>query len=324
MKKILTSFFLTILFTSIYSQYEKLPKWASNIPKSSKSAVYAIGISDTKLDEQTAYKQAIFRAKIILSMLNNAKAMQSKDYFTISRNDMSCQKMQRLGKIESSSLFDTINVTIVKKEYNKFNEAIVLIKQSIIDENAQIIDSLQVLCDSYLQETGIGNGFDFIRSFKLDSYIKSNSDSTKFLYECYDNNNEIRYSVTYNDTTYNTPGTVYEYNNTKDQSDIQTTDYQGVSDLKKGLWKAYIDVVIQSILSHSDLVGSTSKKSGDNYVNDETSTTGKDEKLSREISSNNLSFYIRNIDIVDNKMMLNLSLTTTQKKSWLNNIFSKN
>ena len=311
------------LFTGAYSQYGKLPHWVKNIPKSSRSVIYAVGISDTKLNEKKAYEQATNRAKIIVSLLKDATVMQSKDYFTVSRNDMSCQKMERLAKIVSTNIFDTLSISVVKKEYNLHQEAIVLIKYTLDDNSISKTDSVKVYCDSYLQEVGIGNGFDFIRSFKMNSSIKSKTDSITLKYDCYDNNNEVSFTVEYCDSAYKMPGTVYEYRNTKNKSDISNVDYQGVSSLKKGLWKAYLDDILQGILNNSNLTESKTKNSADLYSNESNNYKDKNEKLSREISSNHLSFNIRNIDIVDNKLLLNLNLVSEKEKSWFSKLFNK-
>ncbi|MBI5218047.1 MAG: hypothetical protein HY958_03860 [Bacteroidia bacterium] len=320
MQKIISFIFICTCISSFAQNATDVPGWFTNIPKSNNKKIYAIGISDPKMEEADAYKLAILRAKAMLALFRKSTVQQVVDLYESQKeegNIQNSQKLEKLSKIFSTYAVDSAQIEIVEKEYNKDMEALVLIREVVPKlDTAKFKDTVKVECNSFMQEFKIDEASKSVTNYIQGALeIKGKTrDSLKCYFECVDENN-VDFSVvtTFMDSVYCTHSTMHEYKNSTDK-EINPSDYFGYSHTKKGLWKAYLDAVLQNMIALSDIMKFKTKNAADNYGNETNKDfEAKDENLTRNISCNTLSVALKEIAINQNKLWLKMAAVSYEK-----------
>lgn len=312
-----------LLFSAWAQPATDLPGWVTNIPKSNARKIYALGVSDTKMEEKDAYRLALLRAKAMLSLFHSAGIRQVVDLYE-SRKDqgaeLNTQKLEKLSKVFSKYIVDSAQVEVVKKVYTVDQEAIVLIRENIPQvDTAKCRDTIFVESNSFLQEFKIDEASKFVKSFELGAFQVNckQKDTLKFFYNCTDENN-IDYSVTatFMDSVFTSFSTMHEYKSTTN-SEIDPAEYLGFSNMKKGLWKAYFDAVMQNMISITNIMSSKTKNASDAYQNESnTGSASKDEHLFRNISNNSISVTLRDMQVFNNTLWVKMSVVSVDKSEF--------
>lgn len=317
----LTLLFFIFLSSVAFSQVATdLPGWVTSIPKTNNKKVYALGISDPKMEEKEAYRLAILRAKTMLALFHSSNIKQVIDLYESQKEqgaEMNAQKLEKLSKIYSKYIVDSAQIEVVKRTYTVDQEAIVLIKETIPKlDTAKFKDTIIVESNTFMQEFKIDEASKSVKNFIIGALEidGKNKDTLKFYYECADENNiDFTINATFMDTVFTTFNTMHEYKSTTN-TEVNGTEFLGYSNLKKGLWKAYFDAVLQNMIAITNIMSTKTKNAGDAYKNDGTTDyTSKDEHLYRNISSNTLSVALRDIAISKNIFWVKMAAVSFDK-----------
>ena len=315
-------FILILLSRITFAQVPtNLPGWVTSIPKSNAKKIYSIGISDPKMDEEQAYQLALLRAKAMLAIFHQCTVQQAIDLYKSDRQDgvnIYTEKLEKLSKIYSKYILDTTRIEIVNKKYTSDMEAIVLIREVMTrPDTCKFKDTIKVESVSFLQEIRIDEASKSASNFSMAAIeVKGKTgDSFKFYFDCVDENNvDVSIASTFQDTIEANTSTMQEYKNSTERN-IDPAKYGGYSNMKKGIWKAYLDAVLQNIISTSNMLTSKNKTAADLYKSDTNSNydNSKDENLNRNVSSNTLSVSLKAIEISKNKIWVDLKMEDYSK-----------
>lgn len=307
MNKLFILFFLCLTSIAFSQVPTDLPGWVTNIPKTNNKKIYAIGISDPKMEKKDAYRLALLRAKAMLSLFHNSNIKQVVDLYESQKEqgaEMNAQKLEKLSKIYSKYVVDSAQIEIVKKIYTVDQEAIVLIKETVPKlDTARYKDTIIVESNTFMQEFKIDEASKSVKNFILGTFEIDGrtKDTLKFYYECADENNiDFTITATFMDSVFTNFNTMHEYRNTT-ESEVNAAEFLGYSNLKKGLWKAYFDAVLQNMIALTNIMATKTKNAADAYKNDGTNDyASKDEHLYRNISNNSISVALKDIVISKN------------------------
>ncbi|HBX49845.1 MAG: hypothetical protein A2275_06860 [Bacteroidetes bacterium RIFOXYA12_FULL_35_11] len=322
MRNIIFVIVFIIASFSVYAQIPtNLPGWVTSIPKSNAKRIYSIGISDPKMEEGQAYQLALLRAKAMLAVFHQCTVQQAIDLYKSDKQDgvnIYTEKLEKLSKIYSKYIIDTTRLEIVNKKYTSDMEAIVLIREVLTTpDTCKFKDTLKVECISFLQEFRIDEASKSASNFSMAAIdVKGRTgDSLKFYFDCVDENNvDVSIASTFQDTIESSTSTMQEYENSTERV-IDLAKYGGYSNMKKGIWKAYLDAVLQNIISASNMMISKNKTATDLYKSDTNSNydNSKDENLNRNVSSNTLSVSLKSVEISKNKIWVDLKMEDYSK-----------
>lgn len=297
-----------------------LPGWVTDIPKSNAKKIYTLGISDTKMEEGDAYRLAFLRAKAMLTLFHNSQIKQVADLYESQKEqgaELNAQTLDKLSKFYSKYVVDSAQIEVLKQIYTEDQEVILLVREIVPSiDTAKCKDTIIVEGSSYMNEYKIDESSKLVKSFELGvlEITCKTKDSLKLFYECADENNvDFTIKSTFMDSIFTSFSTMHEYKNTT-SNEINSTEYLGSSNLKKGLWKAYIDAVLQNMISLTNIMASKTKNASDAYKNDgNTESISKDEHLFRNISSNQLSLVLRGIEISKNTLWVKMTAVSFVK-----------
>lgn len=111
---------------------DTLPSWFFKLPKSTASAVYAIGISDPDLTPKDAAFQLLHRAKSLAVLYDKALIQYYRDVYTIDNVGGGYksygQRFDTYFKLSSTTEADSNCFEVVKTYCTRYNEAIVLVR----------------------------------------------------------------------------------------------------------------------------------------------------------------------------------------------------
>lgn len=351
MKQILVFFVFCFSISVLNAQYYELPKWSDDLPYAlKKGEIYAIGISDPRMeDDNFAEEVAIRRALTLAVIQNEVKIYYASDYFEKKSEEyrwfVMKEDVQELGKIKASAHVDSTNYEIVKTEINKNGETIVLLKfMPGVSQDTNFF----VTAEYYRQDFEVSNtrAHESIRSIKLttDWIVSKNTDTLTTFFHMTNFNGSISTEIKHDTTSIVPPGYYYRYAGTlKEGFDI--VDYNTSVSMLKGLWIAYIDSFMQSIMKLSKNYSSKMETVGDDYKvnrNDGISETST-ESLARSVCINTLTFTYGGMDVHKNflyprifleskrlyysgngpeEIIDTTEIETPKKKCWLGRLFT--
>jgi len=347
-------FCFSILNAQEYVNYYQLPVWAEDLPYSvGNSEIYAIGMSDPRMEDKVLAKEiALHRAIIMAVLLNSSTVYYAADYFEKKSEEyrwfVMTEDVQELGKMQAAGWVDKNSYEILNTDENTNGETVVLIKYIPSIKNDT---NFFVSAEYYRQDFEISNtrAMESVRSIKLSvSWLETNkSDTLKSFFHMTNWNNSISTEILYKNNTITPPGYTYEYaSSIPDTFDLKL--YSNSVSLKKGLWIAYIDSYMQSVIKISKNYNAKFSTVNDDYkVNrDDGITEYSIESLSRISCKNELSFEFGGLGIYKNALYPRVYLindripyikygdipvsdkkpnkSETPKKCWFKRIFSKN
>ena len=281
-----------------------LPDWLFNLPASTSNTLYALGISDPGMEKEKAFQLAELRAKAIIAMFFQSKVTFIIDNYSNERiaenRDEFITRYENLFSIVSALSASPANIEIVNKEYTSFGEALLLIKFSprITEEHA---DRILLEINSYEVERQKYNTFEIEEKFDLTGSFAgpvNDSSKTNFYYSFHSLNNLFEISSKYMGEEYQFPYYSFKY---QGQSMEDNTIFETSinNKLNYGLWKAYIETLVQKIFNMSLAFAVDIKRVGDDY-------TSESQDFSREVSEANMSFRLNKFYIYNNRLSLEI------------------
>jgi hypothetical protein len=310
MKQLFVFFTFCLCFFIANAQYYQLPVWVEDLPYSfNKDVIYAIGISDPRMtDTLLAEKTAIHRAITMTVLFNSAKIYYASDYFETKSEEYRWfvikEDIEELGKVEAQAYVENNSYEILQKQINKNGETLVLIRY-ISDSSKDA--NFFVKGEYYRQDFELSNtrAHESIRSIKIETKWKQNDrqDTLKSSFHMSNYNGDISCWISYDNKKITPPGFFYHYEpSIPDRFNI--VNYNTSVSLLKGLWIAYLDSYMQSILKISKNYSSKMETVYNGYKvnrNDGITETSQ-ESLARSVCRNTLSFEFGGIGINKNSL----------------------
>ncbi len=323
MKQIITFFTFCLIFGFVNAQYYSMPDWTEDLPYSAnENDIFAIGISDPRMtDTILAEAVAIHRAISMAVLLNESQVYYASDYFEVKSEEyrwfVMKEDIEELGKFEAKCYVDKSNYEIINKQINKNGETLVLIKFSPNDDNSP---NFYISGEYYRQDFEVSNtrSHESIRSLHLNTkWIKTdnNKDTLSSSFKMTNYNGSISSEIYFDEEKITPPGYYYHYK-TNLEENFNLADYNTSVKLLKGLWIAYFDSYVQSILSISKNYSSKMETVYDDYkVNrkDGINETAQ-ESLARSVCKNTLSFDYGGIGISNNSLFPRIYISGERKQ----------
>lgn len=285
---------------------ERLPDWFINPSIYASTNDFMIGISDPGMDSVKALGNAIFRAKALYFLSEETIVENVSDNFVINREKgkpvLSSQYME-FTKIKSKKRFNSKNFVVDKKMFTKYGECIVLISFNN-KPIGQKKDTLTVTAE--LMELVQENSFNLNNTFfsRMKAYLNPGSkggrqENMSYIYQARKDGFDM-ISMYNNDTIY-LPVRPYRYLSNVDLfPENKVKKPEGFSSsVNRGLWNAYINLILKHLNYHNNYLQSTVKKSFDNYS---SSTQG----IVRMVSRNSFSFKLKRITLDEQQLDLNM------------------
>ena len=277
-----------------------LPTWMLNPPKATNDNLYIIGISDPGMDSITAVKLAALRAKTIIVLLNNSNIKNVTDFYSNIQSQTHKNMFEYYSQIFAS--YNIGNEIIVKNFYTKYNEAIVLIKIPTNDTTLFNKDSITVNCELYKMDMNMEYGTQYEAMFSINTKKYNGDTCSNSNYVLTEVNGNSDVLTEYLDNKITIPNYYFNYKIFEnDSSHIQLK-------ADTGLWKEYIKSILLDILNLSQINSIKIKTFAEDY-------SSIYEKMTREISNNNLQFNIEAIQIINNKLDVQLNIKESSLKS---------
>lgn len=283
-----------------------LPEWLTSIPVSTNKSVYAIGISDPGMDEMQANLLAVLRAKTVIALLVSPKISSLTDNYSkeqkTKRTDQFTTKYVNYYRILASLNGNPEQFEVVEKYTSSFGEVIVLMKYTPDILTKSVIDSLMFKIDYYQAERQLKNKFEFEEKCEVYGLSKQNNGSEEIdlFYYYFRAVNQFSEIVSrFNGEELGFPQTIFRYQSLMSTSADKQSFILSYK-LNYGLWKAFVDSLIQKITSETINPDVSMQRLGDNY-----SSSSQD--LSREVSESDPVFRIQGIQVSNNRLSLMLN-----------------
>jgi hypothetical protein len=298
MKQFLMTFIICCGFSAAFAQYHILPEWAEDLPnKLGTNEIYAVGISDPRMsDKELAKEIALHRAIAMAVMLYESDIYYASDYFEKKSEEYRWfilkENVEELGKVKAYARVDEENYKILEVSENTNGETLVLIKYRPSNETDY---NFTVNAEYYNQVFEVSNtrALEFVRSAKLTTSWKKEgeTDSLKTYFHMTNFNNSISSEVKYGSIEIKSPGYSYLYKSSIPDS-LVISNYTAAVNLQKGLWIAYYDSYLQSIMRISKNYSSKMGTVFDDYkVNrNDGITEYSTESLARSSCRNKIGF----------------------------------
>lgn len=144
---------------------DTLPSWFFKMPKSTATAVYAIGISDPDLTPKDAAFQALHRAKSLAVLYDKALIQYYRDVYTLDNESGGYksygQRFDTYFKLSSTTRADSNCFEVVQTYCTRYNEAVVLVRfnPSVADVSSKC-DQITTVGTALYIEAQIGDVFE--------------------------------------------------------------------------------------------------------------------------------------------------------------------
>lgn len=278
-----------------------LAGWLSNIPDSDENTIYAIGISDPGMAPEEAVQLAILRAKIISALLLQAKISSITDSYS---NDEAGTNSNRFATkyinyylILASFSASPEQFQIINQFYTSFNEAVVLVKYDLSAPASKIIDSVMLKIDIYQAERQQKNKFEFEEKCEIYGLSKQNNsrEGIEIFYYFYRSVNHYAEIVSrYNGEEVDFPQSIFRYQTLSD-ADLPTGVNEASYKLSNGLWKAFLQSLLQNYTLSVINPDVEIAQVGDNYPS-------SSQNLSRESVVASPAFRIKGLRVFNNEL----------------------
>jgi len=279
-----------------------LPDWFFQMPKSDQQTKYAIGISDPGMLEDDAFKLAELRAKSILSLLLQPVVTGITDNFSNERinanSDEFTTKYVNYFRILSKLSVHQENFEIVERFFTSFNEAIVLLKYNKSATLTDVTDSINVVVDVYQAERQKYNKFEMEEKYEITGKFINDTFAENFSYSFQALNNLFEITSNFNKKELKFPYMNFRYQG-QNQGHSFEFNSAGGNKLNYGLWKSFMETILQEIVIMSQSGSVAIKQVGDDFIS-------KNQNLSRELSEASLLFKINSIEINSNRLSVKM------------------
>ena len=284
-----------------------LPEWLSNIPESNINTIYTVGISDPGMEASEALQLAVLRAKIISALLIQPKISSITDNYSTEKqsttSDQFTTKYVNYYRILASLNGSPGQFELIDQYVTSFNETIVLMKYYNSIAHGSVVDSVMLKIDYYQAERQRKNRFEFEEKCEVYGLSKqNNSDEEINLFYYYFRAVNQFYEIVsrYNGEDLDFPRNIFRYQGLAG-SDMKKEDNLNFSyKLTYGLWKAYLEALLQSFTVANVNSGISVGSLGDTY----SSTM---HNLSREVSESDPVFRIKGFEVNNNRLSVILN-----------------
>lgn len=279
----------------------QLPDWIIDIPDAQSNSIYAIGISDPGMQSDEAIELAILRAKALIALLYKPRISSITDYYSNEIQKISADKF--ITKyVNYFLLFGALSVAqddfqLVEQDINSFKEALVLLKYSPNQSGKPKTDSVLLKIDIYQAERQQNNQFEFEEKCEMYGLSKrnNNENDVDISYYFYRSNKQLHEVVSrFNGVELEFPQNLFRYQslNTTESGPVENSISHKLSN---GLWKAYLQSLIQSYTLSFEDPDIEIAQLGDNY-------THSNQNLSRELVTISPSIRINGLQINNNRL----------------------
>ncbi|MCK5822771.1 MAG: hypothetical protein KAG95_02130 [Bacteroidales bacterium] len=269
-----------------------IPSWLLNVPKPTKDFIYALGMSDPGMDTVDATELASIRAKSIVALLNNSNIRTVTDFYSNLKSNANENMFEYYSQILASCKVG--NDSIINSFYTKYNEAIVLLRIPLNEKKTANYDFISFDCKLYKMDMNMEYATQYEAMFEIDANKYNQDTCLNSHYILTEVNNNVDILAEYMDNKISIPNYYFNY-----KISVSDSSNQLIAD--NGLWKEYIKSILFKVLNLSQINSVKIKTMAENY-------SPIYEKMTREVSNNNLQFNIDNIQIIDNKLKVDLSI----------------
>jgi hypothetical protein len=310
MKRFLLIFFGIFIYTVNYSQYHNIADWCLNIPQSYKNAIYSVGVSDPRSNEnkEIAKEIALRRAIECAILMQNAKIDYVADYFKLKTEEhrwfIMQETIEELSKISASAYIDDNSYSVIDSFVNTNGEYFVLIRYFPVTNKNH---NFKVYAEYFRKEFEVSNtrAMESIQSLSIESNWKKNDNdsASNNKYILTNINNNLNIKSLYEKQEIKSPGYFYRYKNICKDT-FRINDFGLSSNMQKGFWVSYIasffrtgnQIAINKNSKMANISDASNETTNDNLIKNEQKA------LTRQISSNNISYYLKYICINDNEL----------------------
>lgn len=277
-----------------------LEGWLSNIPASNKNTVFTIGISDPGMKEDEAIELAILRAKIVSALLLQSKISSITDNYSNEvpgDRERFVTKYATYYRLQAALVGGVEQFELVNHFFTSFNESVVLLKHNLSVSPETDVDSILLKIDLYNSERQQRNRFELEEKCEVYGVSKQNGnvDEISIFYYFYRSVNQYYEIVSrYNGAELNFPPNIFRYQsleNKHPQLDGADVTYK----LTNGMWKAFLQSLLQSYTQTVDCSDIDIGQVSDNY-------SSLNQNLTREVVMTTPAFRIKGIRVNNNRL----------------------
>ncbi|MEI6683847.1 MAG: hypothetical protein WCO44_14545 [Bacteroidota bacterium] len=268
-----------------------------------------MGISDPGMADTMARQQAILRAMALFALENGTMCKHQTDFYSQEKVEETETKYQEIYCFTAEFSEELPTITIIKDTLLPSTETVILaaIPKNQLQQTHK--ENMWVEIFFYNNESDISNGNNMSKTFDI-RIRKKKSDDTLVLDACsfYQLNGKatgMRCLCAKSQFVYNH----YEFFYSTGQSVPfgDSVDFHGTT-CKQGLWIAYISQIMERLSMQTKLLVKES-------LNVSANSSLSSAELVRERSQCRLSWRINDLSIRDDKMLVNLSVSTYQSVS---------
>ncbi|RLD64436.1 MAG: hypothetical protein DRJ01_00800 [Bacteroidetes bacterium] len=270
-----------------------IPSWLFNVPKSTNDYIYAIGISDPGMDSADAIQLASVRAKSIVALLNNSNIRNVTDFYSNLKSNANENMFEYYSQILASRKVS--NDSIINSFYTKYDEAVVLLRIPTNIINSDDYDFITMDCKLYKMDMNMEYATQYEAMFEIDANKYNEDTCFTSHYILTEVNNNVDILTEYMDNKISIPNYYFNYKIFVNDSNSNQLSADN------GLWKEYIKSILLKVLNLSQINSVKVKTMRENY-------SSIYEKMTREVSNNNLQFDIDNIQVIDNRLKVGISI----------------
>ena len=282
----------------------KIPNWMNSRFPEQGDTLYVFGISDPGLNDTIARQQAIFRGMALCAMAKVTDCEHFSDFYSQAKGAETDSKYEEIYRFSADFSGKSMTPVILNDTILSSSEAIVLMGIPTKNLHNSRKKNMRIEAVLYNNEADIMYGNKMSRKvdiniLKRDSNEKVIIDGSYF-YQMNGRATDMRCLFPQSQAVYNR----YEfyYN---DGASIHQTDSSGVhgTTCKQGLWIAYVSEILDYLSMQTKMLSNETQ-----VVRDKTEDSSLE--ILRERSRTRLLWKIRDIDIYDNKMRVNLTIST--------------
>ncbi|MEI6750131.1 MAG: hypothetical protein WCM93_13310 [Bacteroidota bacterium] len=287
-----------------------IPAWMNRSFPMHGDTLFVFGISDPGLADSTARQQAFYRATAIGALANGTGCEHFSDLYNQGKAGGSESKYEEIYRF-IADFSDSISApAILNSAILPSSEAILLLGIPIKNPEVQQIKPIRIEAVLYNNESDIMNGNRM--STKVDITIqKKNADKLLIMdassfYQINGKATGMRCLYPQSQAVYNRYEFYYATGIPVDEAD--STNIRGTT-CKQGLWIAYASQILEHLSLQAKMISKDSQ-----IVRDNTKMTSNE--LIREKSRTKLMWRIKNIDMNNHRMKVNMTISefkTSQK-----------
>jgi len=232
----------------------RLPEWILNLPPTSDTAIYAIGISEPGMNKDSAYLLATLRAKAVLSVIIHSKIQWLTDYYTNEKDTKTSKPSissvyKEFNKLTSTLSFDPDDFKIVHDTFTANNEAIVLASLRPGNKSSRRTTTIDCLSEVSISYPNKNDKYFSTSRTEMRAGEKYGSGNPKdyFYYVVKKHNKQLKISSVFSGAVI--PGIANRMTYQSDKYYSGTEDISSPScALQNGLWYAFSSVLLQSLV----------------------------------------------------------------------------